>query len=70
MIEDKESENKFIRRFKLIFHTFVLIFAIGITFDSIASWNELNRELLNLILGIVLGAASIYGLYKNYTNSL
>ncbi|MFD2762081.1 hypothetical protein [Lentibacillus juripiscarius] len=60
------DENKGYRRFKIIFHSFILIaVAIGVIIASFTGWSEMDRALLYLILGIVIAAESIFGLYKN-----
>lgn len=59
------NENKGYRRFKFIFHLFILIFAIGLIAASIEGWHEMNRAMLYLILGMVFTVESIIGLYKN-----
>ncbi|PBB04600.1 MULTISPECIES: hypothetical protein [Salimicrobium] len=64
------DENKSYRRFKLIFHSFIFIFAIGVIIASIAGWNEMNRALLYLILGIIFATESIFGFYKNFRQRL
>ncbi|QHS23776.1 hypothetical protein GWK91_12815 [Virgibacillus sp. MSP4-1] len=59
------EENKGYRRFKIGFHAFLFIFGIVLIAVSVASWNEMNRAVLYLILGLVFAAESIYGLYKD-----
>lgn len=54
------DESKEYRRFKLIFHLFILIFALGLFVAAIA-----GKAPLYLILGIVFAGESIFGLYKN-----
>jgi len=55
-------------KFKIKFHSFILTFAIGLIIAAITGWNEMNRSLLYLILGIVFAGESIFGLYKNLSN--
>lgn len=64
------DENKGYKRFKIIFHVFILIFATGLIIASIAGWNDMERALLYLILGILFAAESIFGLYKNLKHKL
>ncbi|QKY69390.1 hypothetical protein [Lentibacillus sp. CBA3610] len=64
------DKNKSYRRFKLIFHSFIFIFAVGLILASIAGWNEMDRAMLYLILGIVFAAESIFGFYKNFRQRL
>lgn len=59
-----EHNEKYVK-FKIIFHLFILLFAIGVTFSSIVEWNKLDRALLYLILGIIFIVESLLGLYIN-----
>ncbi|MDO6449204.1 hypothetical protein [Oceanobacillus profundus] len=60
------SESKDYRKFKISFHLIILIFAIGLIISSILGFNEMDRALLYLILGILFALESTYGLYKNF----
>lgn len=59
------DEKKGYKRFKLVIQSIILIFGIGLIFASVAGWNEMDRALLYLILGIIFIADSTFGLYKN-----
>ncbi|AIF45279.1 hypothetical protein X953_06390 [Virgibacillus sp. SK37] len=60
------DNSKGYRKFELIFHSFIFIFAVGLIIASITGWGEMNRALLYLILGIIFAGESIFGLYKNF----
>jgi len=65
MEEKKDKLNKSddgYRRFKLMFHSIILIIAICFI---IVGFQDLDRALLYLILGILFVIDSIFGLYKN-----
>ncbi|WP_163970369.1 hypothetical protein [Oceanobacillus halotolerans] len=51
-------------QFKLGFHAFILIVSIGIMASSILGRSELERPILYLILGCLIGIGSIYELVK------
>ncbi|MGY0691873.1 hypothetical protein ACW2QC_03660 [Virgibacillus sp. FSP13] len=54
------------RKFKIGFHFTILIFAIGLIISTIVGFNDMERALLYLILGILFVGESIFGLYKNF----
>lgn len=61
MMQDTKQSNTF----KLVFHLFIFICAIGFIITSIVAWNELDRALLYLLLGLIFTIESVVGLYKN-----
>lgn len=64
------SESNGYRKFKISFHLIIVIFAIGLIITSILGFNEKERALLYLILGIVFVLQSTFGLYKNFNLKL
>ncbi len=52
------------RKFKVIFHSIILLFGITLIVAYIFGMDELERGLLYLILGILLTLESIFVLYK------
>ncbi|RDW17235.1 hypothetical protein [Oceanobacillus chungangensis] len=53
------------RKFKISFHLIIFVFAIGLILSSIVGFNEVDRALLYLILGILFALESSFGLYKS-----
>jgi len=54
--------NEAYRKFKLVFHSIILIIAICLI---VVGFQEFDRALLYLILGILFAIQSLYSLYKN-----
>ena len=51
-------------RFKLVFHSIILIFALCLFVSSIVGFDEMERAPLYLTLAIVFNIQSVYELYK------
>lgn len=56
------------RKFKISFDVIILIFATGLIIAATIGFNEMDRALLYLILGIIFALQRIVGLYKNLNN--
>lgn len=65
--DSMSKSNERYRKFKLSFHSIILIFAIGLIISSIVGFNEMERAPLYLMLGLLFAAESAFGLYKNYS---
>ncbi|WP_058309102.1 hypothetical protein [Gracilibacillus massiliensis] len=54
------------RKFKVVFHSIILLFGITLIVAYTFGMDELERGLLYLILGILLTIESIFVLYKYF----
>jgi ABC-type transport system involved in cytochrome c biogenesis permease subunit len=56
--------NKSYKRFSLIIHSIITLFALAIICSSIIGWEEMDRSLLYLLLGISIFASGLTSISK------
>jgi hypothetical protein len=52
------------KKFSLIFHFIIALFALAIIYSSIIGWNEMDRSPLYLLLGIGIFASRLASIVK------
>ncbi|MDQ0298116.1 hypothetical protein J2S78_000524 [Salibacterium salarium] len=58
------SEQKDTKKFKMGFHIFITLFALGIIISSISGYGEMERATMYLILGVLIGGSSLFQFFK------
>ncbi|GGD13456.1 hypothetical protein IMZ31_22900 (plasmid) [Pontibacillus sp. ALD_SL1] len=64
--DEKITEsNEGYRRFKLVFHSIILIFALCLIASSFLGFDDMERAPLYLSIGILFSIQSLFGLHKS-----
>ncbi len=56
--------SKSYKKFSIVFHSIIILFALAVICSSIIGWNELDRSLLYLLLGIGIFASGLASIVK------
>ncbi|MFC0560771.1 hypothetical protein [Halalkalibacter alkalisediminis] len=55
------------KRLKIAFHIFMTLFAIGVIVSSVLGYEEMERAMMYIILGVIIGMSSLFQIFRNVT---
>ncbi|WEG18880.1 hypothetical protein PQ478_10445 [Alkalihalophilus pseudofirmus] len=56
-----------VRRLKIGFHIFIILFAIGVIVSSVLVYEEMERAMMYIVLGVIIGISSLFQVFRNVT---
>ncbi|KZB90575.1 hypothetical protein A2U94_15710 [Bacillus sp. VT 712] len=54
------------KKFSIYFNIIIILFSLGLVTSTLINYKELDRGLLYIILGIIIGTSSIIKIYKEF----